>query len=407
MKILYVSETYIPDHGGMPTLIENFTQGLAGQGHDVRLWTRGNRRTSYAENHNGVTIYRQRSTPYPLSSGHRVTVGTRTGLANIVADWMPDVIHVHIFPSPITAVAIAYGKRNGIPVVITNHAMPENYRNVVTFRAPAVVEKLLFPLGWRYIVNICNQATLVTTPTPTALGYLKDNGLKRPSLAISNGIDTDMYKPASHSPAVRKKFHLPQDKPLLLYLGRLDGEKMIEIIIAALPHLKQGYHLAIAGGGNNDRQLKALTAKLGLKPHVTFIGVVSTADKIALYQNADIFVIASPAELQSIVVLEAMSSRLPIVAVAAGALTELCLPGKNGLLFKLNDPLDLAAQLEKLLSSPQLCTTYGLASRQIVERSHSLHATILAYEAAYQKLIARSAKPASRRRPKAVAAGRA
>jgi glycogen synthase len=42
MKILFVSETYAPDHGGMPTLLKNFTQGLAAQDHDVRLWTRGN-----------------------------------------------------------------------------------------------------------------------------------------------------------------------------------------------------------------------------------------------------------------------------------------------------------------------------------------------------------------------------
>ncbi|GAC1601671.1 MAG: hypothetical protein NVS3B29_03670 [Candidatus Saccharimonadales bacterium] len=277
--------------------------------------------------------------------------------------------------------------------------MPENYRNVVTVRLPAAAEKLIFPLGWKWLVGICNQATLVTTPTPTALGYLKENGLKRPSLAISNGIDTEVYRPAPPDPSLHQKFHLPADKPLMLYLGRLDGEKMVEIIIAALPLLKEKYHFVVAGGGNNEKQLKALTKKLKLGKHVTFTGLVSTADKIRLYQNADLFVIASPAELQSIVTLEAMSCRLPIVAVNAGALNELCLDGTNGELFKLNDAEDLSKKLRKMLSSKQQRLKYGQASRRFVEQSHSLRTTILAYESAYAKLIAKSIKPARDSRP--------
>jgi glycosyltransferase involved in cell wall biosynthesis len=82
-----------------------------------------------------------------------------------------------------------------------------------------------------------------------------------------------------------------------------------------------------------------------------------------------------------------MSCGLPIVVVAAGALTELCISGSNGLLFKENDPADLATQLETLLTSVALQKSYGAAARKFVEQSHSLHATILAYEKAYQDLI--------------------
>ena len=391
MKILYVSETYEPDHGGMPTLLKNFTRGLAAEGQDIRLWTRGDRDDSYQETLGGVVIYRQRSKPYRLNPGHRITTACRQGLKDIMAQWQPDVIHIHIFPSPITAAALVYARRHRIPVVVTNHAMPENYRNVVTFKLPNAVEKVLFPLIWRYLVSICNRATLVTTPTPTALGYLKAAGLKRPSQAISNGIDTELYKPVPKTSSIREKFHLPTDKPLLLYLGRLDGEKMVEVIIGALPHLNSGYHLAITGSGNFERQLKDLTAKLSLEQNVTFTGVVSNEDKVALYQNADVFVIASPAELQSIVTLEAMSCGLPIVVVAAGALIELCVSGSNGLLFKAGDSLDLANQLNTLIESEQLRTSYGAASRRLVETSHSLHATILAYEAAYTGITGVSA----------------
>ena len=402
MKILYVSEAYLPDLGGIAAVIENFTQGLAAEGHDVHLWTRSHQPKSYTETHGGVTIHYQRSTPYPLSSGHRVTVGVRAGLAAIVADWQPDVIHAHIFPSPITAAAITYGKKHHIPVVITNHAMPENYRNVVDFRLPAAAEKLIFPIGWKWLVGICNQATFVTTPTPTALSYLTDNGLKRPGLAISNGIDTDMYRPGPDVPELRRKWRLPSDKPLMLYLGRLDGEKMVEIIIQALPQLQHSYHLVIAGGGNNERQLKALTRKLKLSKHVTFTGLVSATDKVRLYQMADLFVIASPAELQSLVTLEAMSCHLPVVAVNAGALDELCHDGTNGEIFALNDSTDLAGKLDKLLGNPELRLQYGQASRRIVEKAHSLHGTILAYQSVYQQLIATQNETAAARSRRAL-----
>lgn len=388
MKILYVSETYEPDHGGMPTLIRNFTQGLAGQGHDVRLWTRGDRNISYQESQGKVRLYRQRSKPYPLNKGHRVTTDCRHGLEAIMQSWQPDVIHVHIFPSPITAAAIRYGHAHNIPIVITNHAMPENYRNLVTFRLPSGAEKILFYFGWRYLVSICNQATLVSSPTPTALSYLVKAGLKRPGHAISNGIDTNYYVPAPAKPELLAKYKLKPDVPIVLYLGRLDGEKVIEDIVNAAPKITEPYQLVITGKGNNEVMLKSLTRKLKLQKTVTFTGPVDEATKLALYQAASIFTIASPAELQSIVTLEAMSCSLPIVAVAAGALTELCLPEQNGLLFKPHDSVELAGHLSRLLADPATSKAFGQASRQLVQDHHSMTKTISSYEDLYRDAIA-------------------
>jgi glycosyltransferase involved in cell wall biosynthesis len=129
-----------------------------------------------------------------------------------------------------------------------------------------------------------------------------------------------------------------------------------------------------------------LAFELGLQQDITFTGFISEADKAQLLAGSDVFVIASPAELQSIATLEAMSSGLPVLAVDKVALRELCHNGKNGYSFEENDFQMLAKKMLLLLNNPEKRKRFGKKSREIVEKNHDLGTSLEHYLDVYKKI---------------------
>lgn len=101
------------------------------------------------------------------------------------------------------------------------------------------------------------------------------------------------------------------------------------------------------------------------------------------------FVMTSPAEMQSITMLEAMASGLPIAAVHAGALPELCQDGKNGRLFNTDDASELSNLMLEMLADPKRLKTMATVSRQIAV-SHSFDKTQKAFTSLYEELLSQS-----------------
>jgi len=147
--------------------------------------------------------------------------------------------------------------------------------------------------------------------------------------------------------ATRNKFNLP-DKRTVLYLGRIDKDKSIEVLVRAIPDVlrKIDAHFVITGTGGELDNMKSLVLELEIDSAVTFIGFVehNSPDFVGLYKNASLFAIPSTIETQSLVTLEAMSAGLPIVAARAGALPELVHNGKNGYLFAPGNSRQCAGQ---------------------------------------------------------------
>ena len=144
--------------------------------------------------------------------------------------------------------------------------------------------------------------------------------------------------------------------------------------------------MIIAGTGKYLNELQALSVQLGIEDNLTFTGFVKESDKPHLLASCDIFVIASPAELQSLATLEAMSSGLPVVAVDKIALRELCHDGVNGYMFKENDHIDLSRQLLKLIKNRPKRVKYGAKSREIVEQNHDINTSLNSYLEIYKKI---------------------
>jgi glycosyltransferase involved in cell wall biosynthesis len=289
-----------------------------------------------------------------------------------------------------------------IPVVATNHYMPINMSPSLS--TDPLLGKSFEALAYSYLVSFYNRCDSVTAPTQTALGLLKHHGLRVESRAISNGIDLTQFFPASRDESLRRRFGLPADRPLLLYLGRLSDEKRVHVLLDAMAQLQAPAHLAIGGTGPAATELEAHADALGIRSRVTFLGRVADDDLVATYRLADGFVMPSVAELQSVATLEAMAVGLPVVAADAGALPELVRDGENGYRFTPDDSLALSQRLATLVSDKTLRDRMGEESLRLVAR-HDRRAVLDEWQSLYADLAARAKAATHERIRRSLGAG--
>ena len=239
-------------------------------------------------------------------------------------------------------------------------------------------------------MRVFEQLDYVTTPTKTAAALLAKAGLSKEVVPISCGIDLERFKPTNDGVYLRQRFAIPRDKQVVLYVGRLDKEKRIDMILRALPDISRvtSVHLVLAGIGKERRNLEELASKLGIQQAVTFTGFVPDEDLPNIYGVADLFVTAGIAELQSIVTMEAMASGLPVVAVNAMALPELVHDGENGYLFSDGNSQMLAERIIAILSDQETRAEMSKRSLAIIE-DHDINKTIEKYESIYSEITYR------------------
>jgi glycosyltransferase involved in cell wall biosynthesis len=309
-------------------------------------------------------------------------------IRKIIQDFQPDIIHIQM-PMWIGMATMNYAKRCDIPVVSTSHAMPENLMDNLKRLAKVArpINRVLADHGRRFH----NRADAITSPT---LSGIKSFGkqvdkLTKSVYVISNGINLEDFKPGKAPHSIYKKYNLPHDQPIITYIGRVDAEKHLWVLLKAMQRiLHEGHkaHLLIVGAGVDLTHMEQLSKELSIAKNTTFAGRVPEEDKIALEHVGTVFAISSPAELQSIVTLEAMASGQPVVAVDAGALGELCHDGENGYLFALDDDEGMADGIVAIIADKKRREKFAHESLRIAA-THDLKMTIKEFEKLYRKVI--------------------
>ena len=388
MKILIATDTYYPDVNGAAYFTYRLATTLAKRGHNVFVMCPSRLSKNTVLNGKGVTIYGIRSIPFPLYRNFRISplFISRT-IRRAVKQVSPDIVHIqnHFL---IGKEALSAAKRLGIPVIGTNHFMPENLLHYL--HLPGIAERWAQKLAWREFVRVFGQLDFVTTPTKTAAALLKEAGLNKDVVPISCGIDLERFSPTNDGSYLKRSFAIPINKPVLLYVGRLEKEKRIDLILRALSDILRvtNVHLVLAGTGTEKRKLEVLTDRLGIQKAVTFTGFVPDKDLQNIYRIADLFVTAGIAELQSIVTMEAMASGLPVVAVNAMALPELVHDGENGYLFSDGDSQMLAEKAIAILSNQTMRAEMSKRSLEII-KDHDINKTIEKYASIYDEIVNR------------------
>ncbi len=169
---------------------------------------------------------------------------------------------------------------------------------------------------------------------------------------------------------LRARFGLDQAEPVFLSVSRLERNKGYHILAAALARLRHrlppDWRWLLVGQGKERAALEAQVRELGLAEHVTFAGKLSDTELHSLYEEVDLVIHPTLYEGSSLVTLEGMIHRKPIVASAAGGIPDKVFDGRNGFLVRPGDIGDLADKLAQALDARTQWPAWGEESVRIV-----------------------------------------
>ena len=344
---------------GPATAVRTLAHGLANLGHTVMVVAPSQTGKRYEEVDENYSITRVRSLPLPYRKNIRIATTYDRELRAIIKDFKPDIIHVHT-QLIVGLSAIAAAKHLKIPFVATNHVMPDNLINNVRLLMP--VRKPATYLISEYGLLLYRGAYRIIVPTQSVIPMFEDGHNDVPLIAISNGVDLSKFTPRKPKKYIYDAYSIPTDKKIVLWLGRLDNEKHLNITVSAFAKLcatHDDVHLVMTGTGNAVNALVDQVNELSIADRVTFTGLVPEEDKYEIHRVADLFVVASPNELQCLSMMESMACGKPVVAVDAGALGELVHHDASGYLVTVDDIDGMARMMAMILDDDERRQRFG------------------------------------------------
>ncbi len=188
---------------------------------------------------------------------------------------------------------------------------------------------------------------------------------------IPCGVDLRLFTPGRSSrPEPLRAALAPDGQPLLLFVGRLDPIKGIDLLLESLACMRTPARLAIVGGNPPSdpevARLRALAEALGIGERVWFPGAVPQRELPSYYRAADALVVTSSYESFGLVAVEALACGTPVVAAHVGGLSSIVRHGENGLLVRWRSPEGFAEQLDALLEQPDLRRSLARGARRSV-----------------------------------------
>jgi glycogen synthase len=373
MRVLMVSWEYPPVViGGLGRHVHALAEELAAAGHEVVVLSRQPAGTDAAthptldELVGGVRVLRVAEDPahlefehdmvaWTLAMGHALLRATLTRLT----DWRPDVVHAHDWLVAHPAIALA--DVLGVPLVATIHAT-EAGRYAGWLSAP--LSRQVHSVEW-WLANRADAVITCSSAMRDEVAELFELDPGRIAV-LHNGIVPRRWRTSRARVTSARNRFAPGGSPLLLYFGRLEYEKGVQDLIAALPRIRRahpGTRALVAGTGTAAEMLVESARRHRVRRSVDFLGHLPDEDLVALLAAADAVVLPSRYEPFGIVALEAAAAGAPLVASTAGGLGEVVVDGETGMSFAPGDVEALARAVGSVLTDPKAAERRADAAR--------------------------------------------
>lgn len=385
MKVAIVSDTYIPQKNGVVVFLNDFLPRLSEKVEVVVLAP--NETSEFKKNQIGnITEYLSPSLPFPLYEGYRMATMHRWQIKKIFEDEEVDVVHLHA-PVLLGLKALDVAKSSGLPIVITYHT---HFPDYVSHLSKGIIKGRMeefakIPVK-RLIKTVFSKADIVTVPTIALKRELEDYGLKRVEW-VPNGIDFSKFERKTAKVDVRKRYRIPKNAFLILYVGRISFEKKIDVLLSAYKKISAEYenaYLLIAGSGPYLEDYKKIAKAMKLKKAI-FAGFVPDEELTNYYKSADVFASASDSETFGLTFVEAMYFGLPVVGVnklgASDVITKEC-----GLLAEAGNATDFARCLSFLIDHEETRKKLAMGARK-KSREYDIKNITEKYYKIYKKII--------------------
>ncbi len=382
MRILIFTNAYKPLVSGVVTSISLFRYGLIRAGHDVHIIAPEHESHQDDEPY----VFRFPSLDLPEKLNLSLVLPFKTTMAPTVRGIKPAVIHSQ-HPFVMGGLAAAFARDLGLPLVFTFHTRYDVYAQRYVPIAPKLAGMVTDEIVRRYL----EKCTHVIAPTPSVRDFiLREYRPEVPVTVIPTPVCLEQY--ADLQPQrIRAQLRLQQAE-MLLYVGRLTGEKNLDFLLRAFADIaarRPRARLVLVGTGIHERNLKRLARKLGLKRKVIFVGAVPHQDVRHYAAAADLFVFTSLSDTQGLVLTESLAAGTPVVAVRAPGPLDVLADGGGVLVSE--DEEEFAQAVVNLLGDRARLRAMREEARRVAQR-YSIHATVEQLLTVYEQAISDAAR---------------
>jgi len=378
VRIGIFTNNYLPMRGGVTSSVQTLADGLTALGHHV--WVFAPQFAGASGDPAGVLRFP--SFPAPTYPDFSLPVPWSHRLCRQIEALQLDIFHAQ-HPFLLGGTARRLARRAGRPLVFTYHTHYEKYAHYVPLR-----RSLVECAAMRCSTRFAGRSDLVLAPSRAVRDALRERGVTVPIQVVPTGVPLRLFVPGDRSRARAARGLLPDD-PVLLYVGRLDREKSVELLLDAFEIVAEVLpraRLLLVGQGSHAGELRARTEATTVRDRVSFVGVKPRESLPDYYRAADLFWFASRTETQGLVLAEAAACGLPAVAVAAPGMQEVVADGETGLLIK-PDPAALAEAAIGLLLDPARREAMGARARDLAHRQFDADAQALRVSRLYARLL--------------------
>ncbi|MDU2499485.1 glycosyltransferase family 4 protein [Finegoldia magna] len=381
MKILITTDTYRPTINGVVTSIESLKKALDRLGHDVRILTFSDSFNSKQED----DIYYMGSLGagkfYPDARMNKLFYNR---FYEDIMDWKPDIVHSQTeFTMFIQAKKIA--KDLDIPLLHTYHTVYEDYTHYFSLN-----KKIGKELAKQFTKQIIKTTDGVVVPTNKIYNLLTDYNIHEDIYVVPTGINVHKLSECDDFD-IRSGYKIPEDKHIVLFLGRIGKEKNITEILQYLENIdRDDIVFIIAGAGPFLSELKEICLNSKIRDRLIFTGMIDSSKVGNFYSKADVFVSASTSETQGLTFIESMACSTPIICRHDDCLDGVLIEGKTG--FGYDTEEEFIYYLNQILDNKKLRDKMGKNCKQLVDENYTEDSFANKIEQIYTKVIENHAK---------------
>jgi len=325
MKILMLTNTYLPHVGGVARSVEAFSDEYRRRGHQVLVVAPDFANTS-ADEHDVVRVPAiQRFN----GSDFAVRLPVPGFLMSTLNEFQPELVHAH-HPFLLGDTALRIAAARDLPLVFTHHTMYERYTHYVPVESK-LLQRYVIDLATGY-ANLCDR---VFAPSESVAEVLRARGVQSPIDVVPTGVDVARFA-AGDGRRIRRELGIPENAFVVGHLGRLAPEKNLEFLanaVAAFLKESPGAHFLVAGAGPSETMIRETFRKPGLDDRLHMAGTRQGRELVDTYHAMDLFAFASHTETQGMVLTEGMAAGLPAVALDAPGAREVVRDFENGRLL--------------------------------------------------------------------------
>jgi 1,2-diacylglycerol 3-alpha-glucosyltransferase len=377
MRIGLFTDAYLPQVNGVATTVEELKNSLLKKDH--KIFVISSQYPKYKDKDKNVL--RLKSVKLWKNPELRVSYMFPDRIFQQVLMLNVDIIH-GFSGGAVPSLGLTLAKIKRKPYVFTYNTRWNKYTHYI------LNGKIIRPKAMERMARIyCNVCDHIVAPAAYVKEELISFGVKKPITVIPNGVNTTKFKPAKNND-LKEKLGLKKNDQIILCVARLAKEKSLDFLIktfAEFTKTNSNAYFVIVGDGPEKENLKKLINKLKINKRIILIGCVKYADIPQVYNGADVFIFASQTETEGMVVLEAMSSGLPVLAVKDRVFEQFIESGKDGILVE-KDETEFNQNLGKLLKDRKLRLTIGKNTRAKAEQ-FSLDEIAQKFENLYKQLV--------------------